>query len=225
MIAASMRLRPMRVTSISKGSEMFEPYLEEIANAYDALPAIELDALPWNVVRAWEALADDSQWRAQKIARDVLKVDVTDDSEPYEDAVAMVRDIAGGHFVVSRANCDHPVWSVNENIAFRIVHDVSGHYAASYVPPYDAPIWSNDVAGFDWAGENRACAVHFPLLPVVARHALFVECIAQTGYACARGEFGPQKVGLIVPRIDRKLGDGYGLTLAMREVQAEAYSA
>lgn len=195
---------------------LFEPYLTEIADAYDVLPAIELDALPWNVVRAWEALADDSQWRAQKIQRE-LDVQVTDDPEPYPDAVTMVNDIDSGHFVVSRANCDHPVWSVNENISFRIVHDVLGHGGATSD--------TFGVAGFDWHGENRACAVHFPLLPVVARHALFVECVAQTGYACARGEFGPQKVGLIVPRVDRKFGDGYGLTLAMREVQAEAYSA
>lgn len=174
---------------------LFESYLAEIADAYDRM---ESDDMSLNVLSAWEALADDSQWRAQKIARDVLKVDVTDDPEPYPDAVAMVNDIARGHFVVSRANCDHPIWSVNENISFRIVHDVLGHHAASIPNPV---VGWDAVAGFDWAGENRACSVHFPLLPAVARPALFTECIAQTGYACAKGEFGPQKVGFIRPNV------------------------
>jgi hypothetical protein len=153
------------------------PYLTrmtEIADAYTAAPTFDATA-----VNGWRALAVDSTVRAAFI-RTRLLVTETDAPEPYADAPAMFRDIARGRFIVSRANSEHPLWTVAENVAFRIVHDVLGHARSG--------------GGFDWKGENRACALHFPLLSAQARPALFTECIAQTAYCNARGAFGPQKV-------------------------------
>lgn len=120
--------------------------------------------------------------------REDIDVRETDDPEPWPDARAMCRALVhayrdGTPWTVSRAFSAHPIWTPDENIAFRIVHDVIGHGRSG--------------GGFDWAGENAACAAHAPLLTHRARRALFTECIAQTGYAIAAGGFGEQRIGLL----------------------------
>lgn len=153
-------------------------HLDSIAQAYADAPEFDASAVP-----AWRALAADSVARAA-LYRMRLVIRETDDPEPYPDAPAMFRDLVRGRFTVTRAHSEHPIWSVETNVAFRICHDIAGHYATGD-------------AGFDWIGENRACGAHFPLLPVVARPALFTECIAQTAFCNHYGYFGPQKVALI----------------------------
>lgn len=204
---------------------MFESFLNEIAAAYDrapeysTAPGIAALQLPPHVLQGWAELATDAEDRAATI-RLLLDVSVTDDPEPYPDAAAMCEDIACGRFIVSDAHSEHPIWTVSQNVDFRIVHDVLGHYAASVALGYDldrqahaaqgrreVPDSVFSVAGFDWRGENLACAAHVRLLgDPLARMALFTECIAQTGYAIARGGFGPQKVadlGMLLPHTVR----------------------
>lgn len=156
------------------------PHLDRmaaVAAAYDRAPVFDASAVP-----AWRALAADSVARAHAIGA-TLRVIETDNPAPYADASAMFDDLDRGRFVVSRANSEHPVWTVAENVAFRTVHDVLGHGATG--------------GDFGWTGENLACAAHVPLLGLLARRALFTECIAQTGYAIARGGFGVQKVAIV----------------------------
>lgn len=190
----------------AKGNKMFDAYLTECADAYstlcDVIHATRRDApVDSQAASAWRSLAADSVERAAgvRLLLDVLEVE---DPEPYPDAESMVEDIDAGCFRVSRANSEHPVWSVDENVAFRIVHDVLGHYAASVrLMGWDARA-RRQVAGFDWAGENAACAAHARLLTGAAqRQALFTECLAQTAYAIDRGGFGPQVVGDCGPHL------------------------
>ncbi len=159
------------------------PYLHrmgEIAAAYGSAPTFDA-----RCAYGWRVLAQNSVRLAHEI-QGWLTVRETADAEPYPDAAAMLADIDGGHFLVSSANSEHPVWTTAENVAFRTVHDVLGHHTAR--------------SGFDWYGENRACSVHFPLLPAGPAHvALFTECVAQTAYAIGRGGFGIQKVASILP--------------------------
>lgn len=207
---------------------MFNAYLQPIADAYAAAPVIESavyidDVCAAPSTRGWMELAADVEERAAGI-RLLLNVSETDDPEPYLDAAAMCEDIGQGRFLVSRAHSEHPIWTAEENVAFRIVHDVLGHYAASVALGYGAGWMAeyepNVVAGFDWEGENAACAAHARLLRTPAeRIALFTECIAQTAYAIAFGGFGPQKVvDLISPMIDPPNGAGcedVGLRIAL----------
>jgi len=183
---------------------MFDEFQREIAAAY---AAGDPEPPERGIRRAWGALADDCEARAAGI-RLLLRVEETDDPEPYAGTFAageMCDDIASGHFIVSRANCEHPIWTPAQNVAFRIVHDVLGHYAATVGSlqvkerehvPILGELCSDaaaDVAGFDWAGENRACAAHGALLRTPdERMALFCECIAQTAYAIERGHFARQ---------------------------------
>lgn len=151
---------------------------EEIAKAYSQMPAFDEKAIP-----AWQALAAESKVQADAI-RAQIQVEVVDDPEPYHSAQEMCEDVhKNKHFSVSRANSDHPLWSVEDNINFRIVHDVLGHCQSG--------------GDFSWRGENLACGVHFPLVSPLAREALFTECIGQVAYRSHYRGFGPQKIGLL----------------------------
>jgi hypothetical protein len=151
---------------------------DEIAQAYSKMPAFDEKAVP-----AWKALAAESKVQADAI-RQQITVEVVDEGEPYATAQEMVEDIhKNKHFKVSRANSEHPVWSVEDNVNFRIVHDVIGHAQSG--------------GDFSWRGENLACGVHFPLVSPLAREALFTECIGQTAYRSYYKGFGPQKIGFL----------------------------
>lgn len=151
---------------------------DEIAAAYAKMPAFDPKAAP-----AFQALAAESNVQATAI-KGQITVEVTDEPDPYPNADAMREDIhKNHHFKVTRANADHPVWSKEDVINFRIVHDVLG-YAQSG-------------ADFSWKGENLACGTHFPLVSPLAREALFTECIGQAAYKASSRGFGPQKVGLM----------------------------
>ena len=151
--------------------------LRPIAEAYAKAPVYDPKA-----AAAYKALADDSVRRAEQLGKQ-LDIQVTNNPEPYPHAKAMADDIhKRRRFEVSRANSDHPIWTPEQNVAFRTVHDVLGHAVSG--------------GDFGWEGENRACAAHFPMLSEEAQKALFSECIAQTAYAIYYRKFGPQKVAL-----------------------------
>jgi hypothetical protein len=151
---------------------------DDIAKAYSEMPAFDEKAVP-----AWKALAAESKTQADAI-RQQITVEVVDDSEPYMSAQEMCEDIhKNRHFKVSRANSEHAVWSQEDNVNFRIVHDVLGHCQSG--------------GDFSWRGENLACGVHFPLVSPLAREALFTECIGQVAYRSYFKGFGPQKIGLL----------------------------
>ena len=151
---------------------------EEIAKAYSQMPPFDQKAAP-----AWQALAAESKAQADAI-RQQIRVEVVDDPEPYASAAEMCEDIhKNKNFKVSRANSEHAIWTVEDNINFRIVHDVLGHCQSG--------------GDFSWRGENLACGVHFPLVSPLAREALFTECIGQTAYRSYYKGFGPQKIGFL----------------------------
>jgi hypothetical protein len=155
--------------------------IEPIAQAYERLPTYDPQA-----ALAWKELADNSMRRAAQIGQR-LNVQVTDDPEPYANHQEMFNDINQGRFQVSRANSEHPIWTPEQNVAFRTVHDVEGHHPTG--------------GDFSWAGENKACGAHAATLPPLAQKALMTECLGQTGWAIHNGGFGPQKVGYMDPEI------------------------
>lgn len=180
LLLAVTRKQNMRTTAqwkVGMWKTMFTDQLQPIAEAYANAPTYDPKA-----AAAFKELADDSMHRGAVLQKQ-LHIEVTDNPEPYANAAEMAEDIhKRQHFVVSRAHSEHPVWTPEQNIAFRTVHDVLGHAVSG--------------GDFGWRGENMACAAHFPLLSANAQQALFTECIAQTGYAAYYRAFGPQKVVL-----------------------------
>jgi hypothetical protein len=150
--------------------------MEEIGRAY--AEAADDSSNP-QAVAAWKALSDDSVARANNLDQ---KYNIkTVQFEPYENAEQQDYDIRNyNNFLVSDQNSEHPLWTVEENVAFRKVHDLMGHYPTS--------------GDFSWEGENLACGEHFNFLSGPARIALFVECIMQTAAVNVYRRFLPQKI-------------------------------
>jgi hypothetical protein len=151
--------------------------LQPIAEAYAKAPVYDPKA-----AAAFKELGDDNTRRAN-VLRKQLEIEETHNPEPYPNAQKMADDIhKRQHYTVSTANSEHPVWTPQQVVDGRIVHDVLGHSVSG--------------GDFGWEGENRACSAHMPLLSTQAQHALFSDCIAQTAYGAHYRNFGPQKVAL-----------------------------
>lgn len=120
----------------------------ELAAAYRALPMLDRDALP-----TWRAMREETMRQLDALTDAGIDV-VADDADPYvtddgtPDAAAMMDDlrINGRIRVLStRVTGSHPVWSDDDNDAFRAVHDVYGHAATG--------------RGFDRHGEEARGAI------------------------------------------------------------------
>lgn len=152
--------------------------MQDIAAEYAAAPVYCPTALA-----GWRQLAVETLAHAERIERE-LEVSYTALAEPYLSAADMLADIARGRVTISVANSEHPVWTLRENCAFRLVHDVLGHGLTG--------------SGFDWAGELSAYDRHYRLTRhPSARLALFTEAVGQVAYALTYGGFGPQKVAYL----------------------------
>lgn len=150
---------------------------QRMADEYDAAPVLEEAARP-----AWDALRDDT---AAKYKQIILKVKVERvTGQPYATAAEMNAAIATGSFKVTTDYSEHPVWTVEENVQFRVVHDYLGHFKTGY--------------DFSLYGEQRAYAEHAKQIEnPLARKALRVEVYGQAAAALAHdGEFQVQKVFL-----------------------------
>lgn len=159
----------------AQGTWNFLPYMQEIGEAYAAARDQSSDP---RVQAYWQALADDSVRRAAQL--DQKHNIKTVQFEPYENAEQQDYDVRMfNQFLVSDQNSEHPLWSVEENVAFRKVHDLMGHIPSA--------------GDFSWEGENRACGEHFKILGPEARIALFVECIMQTAAVNVYRQFLDQK--------------------------------
>ena len=151
-----------------------------IAEAYANGPILDE-----SVQRSWWLLAYESLNMARRLQR-IYQIEYTTDAEPYQTAEAMFRDLELGIFRVSIANCEHPLWTPGENIAFRIVHDILGHYAGGRNP-------------FIWRGELAAYAASLPHYTPECQTALFTEIVGQTAYRSIFGVFPPQKCIKLAP--------------------------
>ncbi len=133
---------------------------EAIGHAYNQADIVDANALD-----AWQTLADECVDWADYL-RTQLHVYITDNPEPYGKARDMFHGIRCGHLYISRANSVHPHWTEEENIAFRLVHDVLGHFISR--------------GAFTWKGEVKAYTRQATYHSPSARRALFTEVIGQT---------------------------------------------
>jgi len=155
-----------------------------IAAAYKQAPLFSSLAKP-----SWLALAAHSVENAARL-RSLYAITETAESQPYRSAAEMFSDLEQGRMLVSNANSVHPLWTVAENVAFRITHDITGHYAAHC---NGAP-----VADFSWEGELAAAEWHTSTLPVgIIRDALFTEVVGQAAFFLVYGTFTDQKVAFL----------------------------
>lgn len=156
-------------------SQSFDDRVSDIALDYARAKTYDPRA-----ASAWMSLAKDCERRAHMLGQQ-LQVDIVDDPDPYKSLSEMADDVLRRkQITVSRANAHHPLWSVDQVVAFRLTHDVLGHI----------------VAGGDWGwhGMNMAFAAHAPLLTPEAQRALFTETLGQGAYNYTFRALGPQKI-------------------------------
>jgi hypothetical protein len=156
------------------------------ADAYRRVVAAAYDVAPTLVMRdvfAWELLASETLAHYRELTRWLTVVPVND-PEPYATVEGMFGDIGRNRLLVSDVNHEHPVWTPEVNRAFRVVHDVCGHWQTG--------------SDFSWEGELRAYRAHDRITGgIQARHALFTEAVGQVASALVNGAFGAQKVACL----------------------------
>lgn len=157
--------------------------LPEVAQAYLKAPIYDPKA-----VGGWMELAQDSVRRADAL-RHHLTIEPTDHPEPYETPQKMWEDVhKKGHYYASRADSDHPLWTGDQAVAFRTVHDVLGHCVSG--------------GDFGWSGTNRATRAHLPLLSPEAQRALFTETIGRKAFGTYYRSFPTHKIAYLKDFID-----------------------
>lgn len=162
-----------------------------VGHAYDAMPDFDKSAMP-----AYRQLREETMRQFDHMtgpkSRGGMGIDVeVTRHDPYgENGVHnIVRDFRGdvqqGRMkVLSTASTGgHPVFSNDDNDAFRAVHDVFGHLGSG--------------RGIDMHGEEAAYQKHSRMFSPLARQALATETRGQNAALHLHGDFQEQKVGIL----------------------------
>lgn len=184
LLLAVTRRTSSQLVKLARWRTTFSDQMAEIAQAYAKAPLYDAKASA-----SFMALAKDCERRAETIGQH-LQIQVVNDPDPYKTPEQMIKDIRKSRKLqVSRAGADHPIWSSDQVLAYRICHDVLGYASAD--------------AGWDWYGENEAFAAHVALVPAEAQKALFTESIASTAYAAYYRAYGALKVVVFPQFMDK----------------------
>lgn len=186
------RLSPsaVPVRTAKRTLKNYRKFCDTVAEHYDELPDTQEDQT-WR----WEKLADHVEKFYDRIQSRVNVKFV--EGQPYDDAEEMAKKVKEtGELKISKDFNEHPVFTPEQNLKFRAVHDYVVHIM-------------NADKGIDFSreGEIKAYNLHRKLAPPDTWPALFTEVAAQACYANSRGEFPDQKVA-IMPMFDpENVGD------------------
>lgn len=167
----------------------YDEYAKLVADAYEQAPEYDESTVP-----SFRALIDHA---VNKLYPQILGkgIDVQFvDYDPYENRDQMAEDVNENKVLkISRLYNEHPVFSEEENLKFRAVHDYYTHIVCDQ--------------DFGLRGELKAYNTHARLAPPAALPALFTEVVGQACYAIANGEvddkgdfvpaFGGQKIAFL----------------------------
>ena len=161
-------------------------YLEAVANAYLKAPMYEANAIP-----SWQALIT----HIEKLYRQLqsrYQVEFTEDN-PYQTADQMANEIdQTGIIRVYSGGTQHPVWTPEQNLQFRAVHDIFAHIYGNY--------------DFSGRGEIASYNRHAAMAPPSALPALFTEVVGQASVNERKGFFPPQKIAILQGFDFRRVG-------------------
>jgi hypothetical protein len=104
--------------------------------------------------------------------------------QPYDSMSQMKEDVTkNGILKTSIDYSDHPVFSLEDNIVFRTVHDYIVHILGK--------------KEFGRKGEIQSYNLHTKLVPREAVPALFTEVVGQASVAVVTGDFPVQKIAVL----------------------------
>ena len=157
------------------------PYAKDnIAQWYKHAPVFDPKAKP-----QWEILAKEAHKQVERLLKiyDIELLRVT--GQPYNDVYDMFDDIDAGKLMISVDNSEHPVFALEDNIAFRTWHDLAHHEVyADFSYTGEVKTYEKQLAHVEKFSE-------FPYKDI--RHALFVEVLGQAASYMCTGTFAQQK--------------------------------
>ncbi|MGA1354445.1 MAG: hypothetical protein ACO32I_06695 [Candidatus Limnocylindrus sp.] len=189
-----MQKNPLRL----KGGDETRRYAKIVAQAYADAPDFDPAAVP-----AFQALARSLPKLFRMVQSKVEVVFV--DGQPYRDDAHLVSEVRRtGKLLVPRDFNNHPVFTPEQNLQSRAVHDWFAHLAPS--------------AEFSQRGELRAYNAQAKLTPRAALPALFTDIVGQAMFATVYGYFAPQKIAILDgfdyvevgrgPAVERAIAEG-----------------
>lgn len=188
----------------------YDEYAKLVADAYDAAPEYDKSVLP-----SYRALIEHAvnKLYPQILGKGIDIQFVEDD--PYENRNQMAEDVyKNGVLKISKLFNNHPVFTKEENLKFRAVHDYYTHIVCNQ--------------DFGLRGELKAYNTHARLAPPIALPALFTEVVGQACYAIVNGKvddngdfipaFGDQKIAEL-PGFDyMKVGEVKGRSISNKNL-------
>ena len=163
---------------------------QKIVSQYDRMPVLDEKAK-----KAYDQFAGELDRQFKFLEEQGIKFEFVDD-DPYKSFYEMHEDfIRNRRLKVMKTSVtgSHPYWSDATNDKFRAVHDVLGHLATG--------------RGFDRHGEEAAYQAHKLTLPAEVHGALAMETRGQNAFLIERGDFPPQKAGVLPDDMIKKIFD------------------
>ena len=152
----------------------YDDYSKIVAQAYVNAPDFDQSVVP-----SYKALMVSTK-RLFKQLQSKLKVEFVD-YDPYESREQMNNEVKEtGVLKITKLFNEHPLYTKEENLMLRAVHDYYTHIIANQ--------------DFGLKGELRAYNTHAKLAPPAALPALFTEVVGQVSYAIVHGDFTKQKI-------------------------------
>lgn len=178
----------------------YSEYSKIVAKAYEDAPDYDPSA-----VEHWNALRDSNYKLFKRLLSRTKIVFVSEeagsenkklsisgreytvkkvDGEPYGSQPEMKSAWQKtGNLMISIDHSDHPIFSLEDNIVFRSVHDFIVHIEGNH--PFGAK------------GEIAAYNTHAKLVSKEVLPALFTEVVGQASYAVVHGSFPKQKIAIL----------------------------
>ena len=158
-----------------------------IARAYESTP--DASANPF-VRLAYRQLAAETRAMFDFTVRELkIRVDYTDEPEPYATAVEQAEDLRLNHHITTESGLggDHTLLTREEYDRFRTVHDVYGHAGVG--------------TGFDRHGEYQAFLEHCSMYYGLARWAMASEYRGVNASLWAGNAVGAGRAVLLPPKL------------------------
>lgn len=183
----------------------FGEYSKLVSKAYQDAPEMDAKAVP-----SWKALIAHIETLYKRLTG-VVKVEFVD-GDPYPNAEEMTRQVKKTKVLkIWKGGTGHPIWTVDQNLKFRAVHDYYSHIVSRQP--------------FGTKGEIRAYNTHIKMAPPAAVPALFTEIVGQACTSVVTGEFPVQKIAFL-PGFDYyHLGRVEGHEIVNKELKQKAPAA
>lgn len=205
----------------------YSEYVKLVCVAYEEAPIYDE-----SVAKYWKSLARHTATMFKRLQSDVEIIFTSDDSaevnqrakkiiingkrfklinhrDPYATASEMKTDYKNtGKLMISIDYSTHPIFTIEDNIMFRSVHDYIIHILGDH--PFGA---KGEIASY-----NRQAKI----APPDATPALFTEIVGQASVAVVRGNFPVQKI-TILPGFDyRNVGAVEGYKIENKKLLANS---